>query len=177
MPASTTTSRPGFVRRHPLLVALLALVVLPAGLLAAWAAITLSVTYSRGDRIGYNQKFSRKGWLCKTWEGELAMANIPGQAPELFYYSVRDDRVAERIRQLGGQRIAITYKQHRGVPTRCFGETEYFATSARPAGEAPFPSPFPGGAGAAPAVPPAAPQVLAPTPVPAPAPATPAAPR
>jgi hypothetical protein len=121
-------------------------VVLPAVVLGAWAAITLSYTYSRGDRVGYNQKFSRKGWVCKTWEGELAISNVPGQAPQLFQYTVRNASVAAQIRQLEGQRIAVTYEQHVGVPTSCFGETDYYVVSARPAGEAPFPAPFPGGA-------------------------------
>ena len=152
MPAPASSSRPGFVRRHPLLVALLVLVVLPAVVFAAWAAVALAVPYSNGDRVGYNQKFSRKGWFCKTWEGELAISNVPGQMPQLFDYSVRDDAVAAQIRRLEGQRIALTYEQHKGVPTRCFGETEYFATAVRAASDAPFP------AGAAPAVPaPAAP--------------------
>jgi hypothetical protein len=142
--AAPASSRPGFVRRHPLLLAVLLLLVLPALVLAAWAAITLSYTYSRGDRVGYNQKFSRKGWVCKTWEGELAISNVPGQAPQLFEYSVRSDAVADQIRRLEGQRIAITYEQHKGVPTRCFGETEYYVVSARAAGDAPFPAPFPG---------------------------------
>jgi len=35
--------------------------------------ITLQVVYSDGERVGYIQKISRKGWVCKTWEGELAM--------------------------------------------------------------------------------------------------------
>ena len=162
-PASSP-GRPGFARRHPLLLAFLLLVLLPGAALAAWAAVTLSYSYSKGDRVGYNQKFSRKGWICKTWEGELAISNVPGQAPQLFQYSVRDAAVAEQIRRLEGQRVAISYEQHKGVPTRCFGETEYYVVSARPAGEAPFPSPFPGAQApaqapaAAPVAPPAAPR-------------------
>jgi hypothetical protein len=173
MPAPASTSRPGFARRHPLLVAFLLLVLRPALVFAAWVAITLGYTYSRGDRVGYNQKFSRKGWVCKTWEGELAISNVPGQAPQLFQYSVRDDAVAAQLRRLEGQRVAITYEQKKGVPTNCFGETEYFVVSARAAGEAAFPAPFPGAAGAGvpgaavpggAAAPPAAPAPAAPGP-------------
>lgn len=160
-------------RRRWGLWAVLLLLVLPAAVFALWALVTLNYTYSRGDRVGYNQKFSRKGWICKTWEGELAISNVPGQMPQLFQYSVRDDAVADQIRRLEGQRIAVTYEQHVGVPTSCFGETEYFVVSARPAGEAPFPSALPGAAGAtAPGVPapvapaPAAPAPVAPAPVP-----------
>jgi len=82
--------------------------------------------------VGFAQKLSEKGWLCRTWEGELAMATVPGVAPELFQYSVRDDSVARAIQELDGRRVALTYEQHRGVPTSCFGETEYFVTGVRP---------------------------------------------
>lgn len=154
-------ARPAAPRRRWGLWAVLLLVVLPLGAFAAWVAVTLSYTYSNGDRVGYNQKFSKKGWLCKTWEGELAISNAPGQAPQLFQYSVRDDAVAEQIRRLEGQRIAITYEQKKGVPTSCFGETEYFVTAARPAQDAPFPGAG-GGGGGAPAAAPAAPPAPAP---------------
>lgn len=100
-----------------------------AGLLFAlyvWAA--LSFDYSEGERAGYVQKFSRKGWLCKTWEGELAMVNLPGAMPEIFRFTVRDDAVAERINQSMGQRVRLHYEQHMGIPTTCFGETDYFVT-------------------------------------------------
>jgi hypothetical protein len=167
--ATASSSRPGLVRRHPALFALLLLVVLPAAVLAVWAAVTLSYSYSKGDRVGYNQKFSRKGWICKTWEGELAISNVPGQAPQLFNYTVRDAAVAAQIRKLEGQRVAISYSQHKGVPTSCFGETEYFVTAARPAGEAPFPAALPGAAPGVPGTPgvpaaPAAPAQAAPAP-------------
>ncbi len=174
MPPATSTSasaaRPGFVRRHWGATLLFFVVVVPALLFALWTTITLNYTYSRGDRVGYNQKFSRKGWICKTWEGELAITNQPGQAPQIFAYSVRDDAVAARIRQFEGQRVALTYEQHVRVPTSCFGETEYFVVGVRPAAEAPFPG---YGAPAAPGVPavPAAPATAAP------APGAPAAPR
>ncbi len=96
-----------------------------------WSA--LHVTYSKGDRAGFIQKFSNKGWLCKTWEGQIAMANIPGTTPEIFNFSVRNDSIAALITKSMGQRVDIGYEQHRGVPTHCFGETEYFVTSVRPA--------------------------------------------
>ena len=134
MPASTT-ARPGFLRRHWAIVTLLVLLLVPAGVFAAWAAVTLGFSYSDGNRVGYNQKLSRKGWLCKTWEGELALSNVPGQAPEMFRYSVRDDAVATQIQRLAGQRVELDYEQHRGVPTRCFGETEYYAVRVRPVAE------------------------------------------
>lgn len=107
------------------------LVVVPALLLALWSWITLSYTYSSGERAGYVQKLSRKGWLCKTWEGELAMANLPGAMPEVFAFSVRSDEVAQRINATMGQRVSLHYEEHRGVPTSCFGETDHFVTEVR----------------------------------------------
>ena len=96
-----------------------------------WSA--LHVTYSRGDRAGFVQKFSKKGWLCKTWEGQIAMANLPGTMPEMFNFSVHSDSIAQVILKSMGQRVDISYDQHRGVPTHCFGDTEYFVTAVRPA--------------------------------------------
>jgi hypothetical protein len=98
---------------------------------ALWTWITLNYTYSRGERAGYVQKVSEKGWLCKTWEGELAMANLPGAMPEIFHFSVRDDSIAHAIDRAAGQRVSLAYEQHRGVPTSCFGETEYYVTGVR----------------------------------------------
>jgi len=97
--------------------------------LYTWSALTWS--YSQGERAGYVQKFSKKGWICKTWEGELAMVSIPGTMPEKFYFTVRGDAVAARINVTLGQRVALTYAQHKGVPTSCFGETEYFVQDVR----------------------------------------------
>ena len=150
----------------------LILIVLPAALLALWTTITLGYTYSSGERAGYVQKFSRKGWLCKTWEGELAMANLPGTMPEIFSFSVRDDAVAEQINKTMGDRVALHYEQHKGVPVSCFGETQYFldrVVSREPAaGAAPGAAPSSSGtavpAGTAPATP---------TPPATPAPTTP----
>ena len=113
---------------------LLLIVVLPVCLFAAWVWITLHFSYSTGQRAGYVQKISKKGWLCKTWEGELAMSTVPGTAPQIFTFSVRDDTVAEKIENAAGQRVALSYEQHKGVPGSCFAETEYFITSVRPIG-------------------------------------------
>ncbi|HEX8978651.1 MAG TPA: hypothetical protein VF811_02980 [Parasulfuritortus sp.] len=97
-----------------------------------WTWLTLHWTYSEGERAGYVQKFSHKGWLCKTWEGELALVTMPGAIPEKFYFSVRDDDLAKRINALAGQRMVLTYQQHKFVPTSCFAETEYFVTDVHP---------------------------------------------
>ncbi|MDB4882977.1 MAG: hypothetical protein JWL95_1743 [Gemmatimonadetes bacterium] len=109
-------------------------VVLPALLIAAWTAITLNYTYSEaGHRAGYIQKLSHKGWICKTWEGELAMVNMPGAAQERFPFTVRSDSLARAMSKLMGSRVSITYEQHKGLPTSCFGDTEYFVTGVDPA--------------------------------------------
>ncbi|HEX5720047.1 MAG TPA: hypothetical protein VF179_28080 [Thermoanaerobaculia bacterium] len=114
----------------PVLVLLL-LALVAAGIFALWAWITLSYDYADGERAGFVQKFSNKGWICKTWEGELAMVNLPGAMPEIFRFSVRDDAVAEQINQTMGQRVTLHYEQHVGVPTSCFGETDYYVTDVR----------------------------------------------
>src|SRR5215475_588640 len=99
-----------------------------------WAWITLHFTYSTGERVGYIQKISKKGWVCKTWEGELAMLNQPGVPAQIFNFSVRDEAAVQNILKYPGQRVSLTYEQHRGVPTTCFGETEYFITKVTPLG-------------------------------------------
>ena len=114
------------MKRFLLFVVLGAIVVVA---LYTWAAWTF--TYSDGDRAGYVQKFSRKGWICKTWEGELAMANLPGAMPEIFQFTVWDDKIAEQISQNMGERMSLHYEQHRGLPSSCFGETGYFVVSVR----------------------------------------------
>ena len=113
---------------------LMLVVVLPVCVFAAWGWITLHFSYSRGERAGYVQKISQKGWVCKTWEGELAMSTFPGTAPQLFTFSVRDDAVARKIQDAAGQRVALSYEQHKGVPTACFGETEYYIVAVRTLG-------------------------------------------
>jgi hypothetical protein len=105
----------------------------PVLLLVLYTWSTLTWTYSAGKRAGYVQKFSQKGWVCKTWEGELAMVSIPGTTPEKFYFTVRDDSVAQRINQSLGKRVALSYRQHKGIPSSCFGETEYFVSDVKTA--------------------------------------------
>ena len=89
-------------------------------------------SYSSGERAGYVQKFSKKGWLCKTWEGELAMVTIPGTMPEKFLFTVRRPEVAEAVQKAIGRRVALVYEQHKGLPTTCFGDTEYFVVDVKP---------------------------------------------
>jgi len=116
-----------------ILTGLLALAVLVLG---GWTLITLNYTYSSGERAGYVQKISQKGWVCKTWEGEIAMANLPGAMPQIFAFSVRDDAVAQQISALAGQRVSLTYEEHPGIPTSCFGDTDYFVVKVTPISDA-----------------------------------------
>jgi hypothetical protein len=110
---------------------LLLLILVPALGFALWAWATLSFSYSKGERSGFLQKFSEKGWICKTWEGELAVTTFPGSTPEIFYFTVRDPKVVPEIQSRLGQRVSLAYAEHRFVPTSCFGETAYFASGAR----------------------------------------------
>ncbi|NTV11875.1 MAG: hypothetical protein HGA47_14080 [Zoogloea sp.] len=106
-------------------------VLLAAALFAGYTWLALNWSYSTGERAGYVQKFSRKGWLCKTWEGELAIVALPGSMPEIFRFSVRDDAVAAAINAQMGKRVSLDYSQHLGIPSTCFGETEYFVEQIR----------------------------------------------
>jgi hypothetical protein len=102
-------------------------VVLVAALCAGYLWVALHWSYSKGERAGYVQKFSQKGWLIKTWEGELALVAVPGSMPEKFFFTVHDDALAKRINAAVGKRIAISYEQHKGLPSNWFGDTDYFA--------------------------------------------------
>ena len=117
-------------RKHKFIIAGILITPILVFALYTWSALNWS--YSEGERAGFVQKFSRRGWLCKTWEGELAMVNLPGTMPQIFQFSVRDGAVAERMNKTLGQRVRLHYEQHKGLPTTCFGETEYFVTEVEP---------------------------------------------
>ncbi|HEX2223598.1 MAG TPA: hypothetical protein VHN15_05280 [Thermoanaerobaculia bacterium] len=132
-PSAATPPGPDWRRRGCLF--LTGAVLLAALLSVLYVWIALSFDYSEGERAGYVQKYSKKGWVCKTWEGELAMVNLPGAMPEVFRFTVRDAAVAEQINQTLGQRVVLRYEQHLGIPTTCFGETDYFVVGVRPVEE------------------------------------------
>jgi hypothetical protein len=120
------------------------------GVFVLYGFVEMNWSYSAGERAGWIQKFSRKGWLCKTWEGEMAMVTMPGTAPEKFAFTVWDPRVVEQINQSMGRRVALSYEQKKGLPSSCFGDTEYWITGVRVLpdlppvpGAAPAPSPGP----------------------------------
>lgn len=123
--------RQSFLRRHWGKTAIASVIVIPILVFTAWAAIALGYTYSSGDRQGFVQKISKKGWVCKTWEGELAMSPVPGAVPQLFLFTVRDDSIAALINSTVGKRVALHYEEHVKVPSSCFGDTQYFVTGLR----------------------------------------------
>lgn len=109
---------------------LVALAVIAAAI-ALWIWISLTWSYSAGERAGWVQKLSLKGWLCKTWEGEMVMVTMPGAVPEKFLFTVRDTAVAGEINQLNGRRVSLRYEEKVGVPGSCFGDTSYYVTGVR----------------------------------------------
>ncbi len=138
---------------------LLVAIGLIAILATAWFWFFLAWNYSTGERAGWIQKFSQKGWVCKTWEGEMAMVTMPGTAQEKFLFTVRDDAVAEKINKVMGKRVALHYQEKVGLPTSCFGETRHYVNGVVPIEEIPL-----------------APGIVVPVPVPAPAPSPAASP-
>lgn len=131
MADTPSSPKPSWKRRYWRPITTLLVILIPTLLFSGWAWITLNYSYSKGDRAGYVQKLSQRGWLCKTWEGELAMVNLPGAMPEIFRFSVRNDAIAKIIDKNLGKHVKLWYEQHKGVPTSCFGETEYYITNVR----------------------------------------------
>lgn len=105
---------------------LLTLILVVPLLFSGYVWIALNWSYSDGERAGYLQKFSSKGWLCKTWEGELLMTTVPGVIPEKFEFTVRDPAIAGQLMAAAGKRVILSYAQHKGLPSSCFGDSQYF---------------------------------------------------
>lgn len=117
---------------------LASIIVAAAALCALYVWVALHWSYSEGERAGYLQKLSRKGWLCKTWEGEILLSSMPGAIPERFAFTVRDPAVVRQLQSAMGQRVQLSYSQHVGIPTSCFGDTEYYVDRAVVAGSNPL---------------------------------------
>jgi len=117
--------------KSKIILGFIGLILLAGGGFAGYVWVALHWSYSTGERAGYVQKFSHKGWICKTWEGELTMMPVSVAVPEKFFFSVRDDAVAQRINGAMGKKVNLYYEQHKYVPTRCFGETEYFVSEVK----------------------------------------------
>lgn len=103
-------------------------VVIIVGLVMAYFAVVLNWSYSMGERAGWVQKLSKKGWICKTWEGEQALVSQPGAVAEKFLFTIHDEAVADEVNRLMGKRVALHYEEKVGLPTSCFGDTRYFVT-------------------------------------------------
>lgn len=99
----------------------------------AYLLFAYHFAYSTGESVGFVQKISHKGWVCKTWEGEQvrALFTMPAM-PEKFNFTVRDDKVVDQINAMIGQKVVLEYAQHKGLPS-CFGDTEHFVTGVRAA--------------------------------------------
>ena len=131
---------------------LIAALLAAAALFEAWIWIALTWSYSSGERAGWVQKLSHKGWVCKTWEGELALVSLPGSTVEKFHFTVRDEAVAQQIMKAMGKRVSLHYEEKVGLPTRCFGETRHYVTKIELTPDIPL-APgitLPGGAAATP---------------------------
>ena len=107
------------------------LLVSAIALFSLYVYIALNWSYSSGERAGFLQKVSHKGWICKTWEGELSLVAMPGAAPEKFLFTVRDEAIAQKISAAAGKRVTLNYEQHKGLPSSCFGDTDYFVVDVR----------------------------------------------
>lgn len=99
--------------------------------LVGYTWLTLHWSYSTGERSGYVQKLSKKGYVCKTWEGEMAMVSMPGTVSEKFQFTIPDVAIADKVNASVGKRVALQYEQHKWLPSSCFGDTEYFVTDVR----------------------------------------------
>ena len=107
------------------------LLVSAIALFSLYVYIALNWSYSSGERAGFLQKVSHKGWICKTWEGELSLVAMPGAAPEKFLFTVRDEAIAQKVSAAAGKRVTLNYEQHKGLPSPCFGDTDYFVVDVK----------------------------------------------
>jgi len=100
-----------------------------------WVWVTLGFVYASTQRTGFVRNLSQRGWLCKTWEGELTVSPVPGIADTTsaatFNFTIRNDSVAKALQLAAGQRVTLSYDEHRGIPTTCFGETQDFVQGFR----------------------------------------------
>ena len=121
----TTSNAPNILK------SLIVLMVGAIALFTLYIYIALNWSYSSGERAGFLQKVSHKGWICKTWEGELSLVAMPGAAPEKFLFTVRDEAIAQKVSDAAGKRVTLNYEQHKGLPSSCFGDTDYFVVDVK----------------------------------------------
>jgi hypothetical protein len=125
------------------------LLILVAGGAAFWTWLTLNWAYAEGERAGVLQKFVRRGWVCKTREGEIALYYGggqylgPGTSAQLWDFSVRDADAVAALTKAVGHRVQLHYTEHPGIPTSCFGETRYFVDKVTVTDSEPAPGALP----------------------------------
>jgi len=129
-PAPDNTPKRTFADRFARFVLILVVLTLVGFALYTWA--TLNYTYSEGERVGYARKLSKKGWICKTWEGEISTTNSVGAQESVFEFTVPNEAIVEKFRALEGKHVTVLYKERAGIPTSCFGDTPYHAYDVRP---------------------------------------------
>ena len=105
---------------------LLLLAVIAGALFTLYTWASLNWVYSSGERAGYIQKLSLKGYVCKTWEGEIVLVSMPGTQAEKFVFTVKDKAIVSKVNDSLGKRVKIHYEEHKGIPSSCFGETAYY---------------------------------------------------
>lgn len=125
---------PTMIRQHKLVSALVVVIALPIIVITVWTAFSLNFYYSEGTRAGFLQKISKRGWVCKTWEGEIQLTAIPGSAPQMFEFTTRSDSLAAILTQYAGQQVSLNYREHKGIPTSCFGDTRYYVIGVQKVG-------------------------------------------
>ena len=121
-----------------MLIRLVAVLVTLVAVVVLYFTAALKWSYSTGERAGWVQKLSKKGWVCKTWEGELAMVSLPGSTPEKFHFTIFDDDVADTISKAMGKRVSLHYEEKVGLPSSCFGETRHYVTGVTVSDEIPL---------------------------------------
>jgi hypothetical protein len=92
-------------------------------------------TYSEGYRAGLLQKFSKKGVVFKTYEGEMILSSVRSNrdiaiASEKFFFSAKTEDVANKLNQLQGEYIVVHYREKNGV-LPWVGETRYLVDSVK----------------------------------------------
>ena len=115
-----------FSRLNGLLKSVILFIVVLIVLFGLYTWASLNWVYSSGERAGYVQKSSFKGYVCKTWEGEIVLVSMPGTQAEKFIFTVKDDVIAKKVNDSLGRRVKLVYEEHKGIPSSCFGETAYF---------------------------------------------------
>ena len=115
-----------FGKLKGLLKYLILLILIPIVLFGLYTWGTLQWVYSSGERAGYVQKISLKGYVCKTWEGEIVLVSMPGTQAEKFLFTVKDEATAKQVNDSLGKRVKLVYEEHKGIPSSCFGDTAYF---------------------------------------------------